>query len=207
MRGTQILKPVRGFPLASVVLNPDYLEKTSKTNELDEAVQIDRPWVSQMLMNHMKGRAPLEPVWDFTLADFRRAFVSTMEELRLDEFLEDSVYVLRHIGASLSIHEKWHDALGTQNRGRWRAASSVRRYEKAALLQESVNRAPKEVLAYCRKCEDQLQDVVLRGAHGPAAPSFSSSSLRAPGTLRRKSAGWGTGYKPSTLPTASGKTF
>ena len=51
-----------------------------------------------------------------------------------------TLYVLRHSGASSDAWEERRDLSAIQRRGRWRAASSVRRYEKGGRLAEQLAR-------------------------------------------------------------------
>jgi hypothetical protein len=193
----QVLLPCAGFPRVSIILNPGYQAHASKTNELDETVTVDRVWVPKMLEAHIKTLSPSDDLWDFTLKEFRAAFLQYLNAFSLDH-LENSVYVLRHTGASLAIHEKRHSLQEVGAGGRWRCVASIRRYEKHPLLQESILKADPRALRYCQECERMLEDVVLRGASLPAPPASSSSSEQGAGELRRRSGSWASGSSPST---------
>ena len=72
-------------------------------------------------------------IFQFSLAEMRNAFLRVCAGTTLAT-MQPAFYMGRHSGASLDRHRRVPLA-EVQKRGRWRNATSVRRYEKAPLLQ------------------------------------------------------------------------
>ena len=159
----QIMAPTdrRAMSRAAVVLHPDQRGIASKTGEMNESLIVTRPWLSDALMKFLALGKHRDKIWNFTMAQFRAAFVRAAVDVGLQKW-KPVLYMARHTGASL---DRLLDQLSleeVQKRGRWRAPASVRRYEKRALVQEVYNSlTAQQQRAAIRKTND-LQAALLR---------------------------------------------
>ena len=85
-------------------------------------------------------------------------------------------YQGRHSGASLDRGEGLRSLEAVQQRGRWASQRSVRRYEKAGLLNQSWAALRLELKAHCDECLRSLSDIVLHGKEPPRPPLAGRTS-------------------------------
>lgn len=138
LQASQIVPPQPGVGMkqAAVLLNPGYREKFSKTGELDESLLVSRRWLSEMIADYALTLMPSAPLWPFSMNELRKAFMETCAGLHL-EHLRPVLYMARHSGASTDRLENRASLAEVQVRGRWRSDTSVRRYEKRALVMKA----------------------------------------------------------------------
>ena len=165
--GKHVVPPIAGAGAGhqhwALTLHPFELHGASKTQEFDESILLDRPeavFLGPLLHRlALAGRMEL-PLFSLTQAEFGRAFRAVSEKLGLLALGTATPYQLRHAGAS------WDFAAGTrtlaevQRRGRWRAAASVRRYEKGGRISEQLNKLPAAVRIHAVKCSESIASVV-----------------------------------------------
>ena len=154
-------QPAAGMDRTALHINPDYRQRRGKTGELDESVLITRSWLGTALETYARKRSGHQRLWDFSLAELRLAFLSAAEAAGIT-FLKPVLYMARHSGASLDRLNDVYSLEEVQKRGRWRCMSSVRRYEKHALLQEVVSRLAKAKLDFAYQCAADVGTTVGR---------------------------------------------
>ena len=137
------------------------MQRLSKTGELDESVLINRDWLGQLLEAYAKQRPPEGRLWPFQLPELRREFLQSAKKAGI-EFLDPVLYMGRHSGASLDMLEGRLSLAEVMKRGRWRATSSVTRYDKRALVQEVLLRMRTGGKAYCLRGEATVGGVLRR---------------------------------------------
>ena len=142
-------------------LNPDYRQRRGKTGELDESVLVSRRWLGNDLERYASGRARGQRLWPFTLTELRASFLKSADEVGIS-FLNPVLYMARHSGASVDRLQDRFTLAEVQKRGRWRCMSSVRRYEKHALLQEVLARMRPSKVACAEACAAKLEGVVTK---------------------------------------------
>ena len=126
---------------AVVVLHPAEARKPSKTGEFDETVVIDLPWLATLILKRRLLRNANSRVVGIPMLLLQEIFKEAQVKLGIAAVLGlRTLYVLRHSGASSDAWEERRDLSAIQRRGRWRAASSVRRYEKGGRLAEQLAR-------------------------------------------------------------------
>ena len=135
LRAEQILPPAQGHPRTVIYINPDYLQRPSKTGELNESVDISRQWVARCLVA-LRCRVSRGPLWCFDLRAARDAMEACVAKLRIQR-LTPVLYSARHSGASLDRYLDRRSIEDVQQRGRWRTFTSVRRYEKKGMVQHA----------------------------------------------------------------------
>jgi predicted RNA-binding Zn ribbon-like protein len=69
-------------------------------------------------------------------------------------------YQLRHTGASTDMAEKARSLQDIKRRGRWQADSSVKRYEKAAVLTKVFNSLSIAAQNFCLHSARELPEVI-----------------------------------------------
>ena len=151
----------KGLGKTALHLNPDYMQRLSKTGELDESVLINRDWLGQLLESYAKQRPQEGRLWPFLLPELRKEFMQSAEKAGV-KFLHPVLYMGRHSGASLDRLEGRLSLAEVMKRGRWRATSSVARYEKRALVQEVLHRMRTGDKAYCLRAEAAIGGVLRR---------------------------------------------
>ena len=136
-------------------------------------------WLGSSL-EALQRRRKSGPLWSFesallTTAVWQAALMANVGEL------EPQLYSLRHGGAS-------HDALAhrrplaaIKRRGRWKADSSVKHYEKAAAAHREAHRLPDDAREYAAKVEAHLSEIML----GWLPATISPRSELLPAGLRR----------------------
>ena len=90
---------------------------------------------------------PRTSLWGFSLAQWAAAFARAAQRVNAD-VLRPTLYGNRHGGASYDRLVRRLPIADIKHRGRWRTDSSLRRYEKASLMLQQLNRAPQSALLY-----------------------------------------------------------
>ena len=109
-----------------------------------------------LLTRHRSG--PLVPV---TAREFTRQWQKAARGLMLDQYLGlPHVYVLRHSGASADRLYKRRPLSEVKSRGRWRADSSVRRYEKGGRSLERLAVLGTQTRVFVQKCAQRVWAVL-----------------------------------------------
>ena len=163
LRRSQFIMPATGQPFMSRVaihLNPRELRVRSKTGELDESVVVSRAWLSDALVLWIAHK-PDGPAFQVTLLGLRTAFLSVAAQLGLTKF-KPVLYMGRHSGASIDRPEERLELDEVKKRGRWRTDSSVRRYEKRALVQKVLAEMSVAEVRMCARAAAQLQAALRR---------------------------------------------
>ena len=106
-----------------------------------------------------------QQLWRFSLLQLRREFLRIVPLVGLARWTP-VLYMARHTGASLDRLENRISLEEVRRRGRWRAESSVRRYEKRALIQEVYASLADEQRRYCQRAEQQLVRMLRRKLGG-----------------------------------------
>ena len=129
-RGAGVLR----FPL--LILHPEELATSSKTGEFDSTVAFDLPrhhWIGRAAVRLQALRRGDEPLFRLSYPQLLADFHAASQYLKLGD-LGFTPHCLRHGGATHDRAEGCRSLLEVQRRGMWRAASSVRRYDKAGRL-------------------------------------------------------------------------
>ena len=116
----------------TVVFHMEELGRPGKTNEFDASVPLDLPrqkWLAQLLGRWTELRSAEPALWDFSQAELAREFRIAAKEINVHT-LAPCLYQLRHGGASHDRLVRARSLLEVQQRGNWRSAASVRRYDK-----------------------------------------------------------------------------
>ena len=151
LRQQQLLKPgplrVSRLKYWSLNLHPQEFLVASKTGYWDETVELDdaasRSWLPPFF-EVLAGSGSSQPLWPFDHGAFVKRYREAAGSLHL-ETLETSLYALRHGGASWDWASQTRSLLAIKVRGRWQSDASLRRYQKAALLQGEINKIPLEL--------------------------------------------------------------
>ena len=126
-----------GPGLAALLLHPSEEIVTSKTGENDETIIIDLPWLAILLERLKRLRPANETVAGCPASELRRLILRAFDLLLLhQEFGQQNLYVIRHSGVSADWLRARRTRRSIQDRGRWRAATSMRRYEKGGRAAE-----------------------------------------------------------------------
>jgi hypothetical protein len=152
------------FTTASVRLNSRAAGVPSKTNTFDDTVAVSerRRAVSQLLLDETQNARALKQdrVFPHSQASWNAMLKKCSEELGLPAI---TGYNMRHGGASADAAAG--DSLDeVQRRGRWKAASSCKRYEKRGLLQEALSQMPTQVRMWCTVVTQNV-DHYIRAPH------------------------------------------
>ena len=173
----QFVMPVHGhhdMNKMALHLNPQELRVRSKTGELDESVVVNRKFLSKALEMYVKLARAKQPVFGMNLLEMRTAFLQAASRLGLQQF-SPVLYMGRHSGASL-------DALNgvpiadVKRRGRWRTDSSLRRYEKRALVQLVINKMGGAERQCCQRAAEQLEAELLLASAKASLTSRNSAA-------------------------------
>ena len=172
LRGNQMIPPVKGSmsPSWAILLAPSYQAVPSKTQVFDESVLLD--WQIFNEIHKLLGELSLagaDFVWNMPYASFLQKFHRYAEMSGVHAALKPHPYSMRHGGASTDRLLDRRSLMQIKHRGRWKADSSVRRYEKHARLLAQTKLLPKGVREYGLWVEKHL-GVLLMGRMRPAKP-------------------------------------
>ena len=156
---------VRHMRETVLLLHPDERGIASKTGEYNESLGVSRSWLGQLVADWSSVRRTTA-LWDFGLREIRDEFMKGASALGLGIW-KPVLYMGRHTGASLDRLEERRSLSEVQKRGRWRTETSVRRYEKRALIQEVYLKLAQKIRAQAHRCERELVGTLRRlvGAH------------------------------------------
>ena len=116
----------------TVVFHMEELGRPGKTNEFDASVPLDLPrqkWLAQLLERWTELRSGEPALWAFSQAELAKEFRIAATDINV-QTLAPCLYQLRHGGASHDRLVGARSLLEVQQRGNWRSAASVRRYDK-----------------------------------------------------------------------------
>ena len=163
------LAPPRGrrYPFWGLIIAPSDLGAMTKTGTSDDSVILGdlkhNAWLGPLFTKFVKT-APYNLFQDISIGSLEKWLHSTCKTLMYKSTCV-LPHVLRHSGPSNDIYHKRRSLLDVQRRGRWKAKSSVSRYEKHALLVQRWGQAP----------EGRHKDILLRSQ---TLPSKLAAALR-----------------------------
>ena len=161
-----LLKPtVHGLQSWVLVLFPRHRERRSKVGQFDDTLAFDSKrlqWISAAL-HHIARLPGADSLCGSDYAGFIKSFNAAARRLGVKVKPSE----MRHSGASLDRAHDLRPLLEIQRRGRWFAASSVRRYEKRGLVNESWEMVNSRAKQFCQDCEANIEAILLRGAPPP----------------------------------------
>ena len=144
-----------------MILAPFDRGQATKTNTFDEALSLDdvrAPWLGAALLRFVALRRREERqkgvpakdlgrqrLWRQSRPQFLTAFRRQAERLQV-LWLAETLYVLRHGGASRDVGTKARGMLDILRRGRWAHGDSVKHYERHGRLQWILNQVPRETV-------------------------------------------------------------
>ena len=145
----------------ALVLNPGYAGKYSKTGEIDERVLVMREWLYPLIERYAALRQNQSRLWPFNLKQLRSIFLAAAKETGILA-LKPVLYMARHPGPSIDRYNNTLPLSDVAKRGRWRSKSSLARYEKRAMLQDTWQALSAGAQAYCLRAEAALLGVLHR---------------------------------------------
>ena len=130
-------------------------------------------WMPELL-RRLRGPHPCaRPALQITYAEWSTAFKRASSALGLD-FLEPSLYQLRHGGASHELLTGVRPLDAIKKRGRWCSDASLKRYEKGGRVQQQLALLTAVQRAHCELCAGSIGKTLLQtwssGAGAAAAP-------------------------------------
>ena len=161
---------------ASLVLHPAELSRSSKTGEFDEAVIIDDEGIVEAI-RYAKLRRRHGPVVDVPQRLWQ-LFNEASSLLLLEKQLGHAVvpYLIRHSGAAGDAWNQLRSPEQIQARGRWKSATSVRRYAKGGRVVHQMSLCSAPLQTYALRCVSLLKGVFC-GRSLPLKPPRESSDL------------------------------
>ena len=165
-----LVPPTGSIAAWSLTLHPYEGRHPSKTEVFDEALLVGEMGVlkevaaplGQLALRRAQA-GPHAKLFTTTQALSRRRFLNAAAEIGLPHVM---LYQLRHSGASLDTALRFRNIQQVQQRGRWAAFSSVRRYEKGGRLAEQANQLGPVLLRRANLVLQQL-DTTLAAAATP----------------------------------------
>ena len=156
---------IKDYQAFGIIVAPSERNERTKTNLRDHTIMVDSSDVDLTiaLQKQLKaGRKGQKLFPQLTLSSLNESFQKAVGLIGLDLF-ELSLYQLRHGGASRDALTRRRDLQGIMDRGNWACMSSVKRYEKAARMQQALARSPSRTLAFCRASLVHLQAAINSG--------------------------------------------
>ena len=152
----------------SLLVHPQEDGTTSKTGERDLSLLMDSAWLQWMgpVYKAMRTGKGGDRLFEFGYGQFLLKFRAVVATLGKPAVVP---YQIRHSGASGDRADDSRTPYEIQSRGRWRAMSSVERYEKAARLAIEAHGYPKELVEHIGKCEEAIEGVLGRNHEPPLA--------------------------------------
>ncbi len=139
----------------TVLLRPFEQEMLTKTKGFDEAIALDdvrAPWLGRALgevatrrrqslaaQGLTKEEVDASPLWTFKSATVLAQFREAADRLGV-RWLTNTLYVLRHGGASRDVLMRLRPLEEVTRRGRWAQLSSIKHYEKHGRTQWILHR-------------------------------------------------------------------
>ncbi|CAJ1387216.1 unnamed protein product [Effrenium voratum] len=150
IRVGDVVPPVAGSkkPQWSLVLHPTEEGQMSKAQEFDETIIFDldeQPALLEAIYRVMRlaFRNPQEKVFSVKFEEVMRRMEEACQAHNMTCLGPPHAYRLRHAGASRDFLLKARNMADIQQRGRWKAPSSTRRYQKGGRLQQMLHQLPK----------------------------------------------------------------
>jgi len=149
----------------SLVLHPLEEGRPSKTQEFDETLQFDLDYIKFVAsaiyrIMGLHRRPSTEKIFSRSIAQLRSSMSVAAKACSLMSLGDPHPYRLRHGGASRDYITGMRSLPDIQQRGRWKAQASVRRYQKGGRLSQLLNGLPKQVLADVMLAEQRLVKAV-----------------------------------------------
>ena len=175
LRTAQVIMPQQSgqthFRYPALLLHRFEGLRPGKTGRFDESIILDSHWMAGWITNQLEvllqSKAPSDPVWPFTHAEFLSQYRRAAEDFGLKtRGLNVAIYGLRHGGASHDTLAELRTFEQVKERGRWACDRSVHRFRKASLAQAEV-----------QKLSRHHQQLAARIAKDPGA-LFTSGALR-----------------------------
>ena len=161
---------------AVLTLHPSEGSKASKTGEYDETVIIDLKWLSRLLCRMRREVSNFDlPVMDLPARVVQQVFEQAQEALDLKRALgRQTLYVLRHSGATADawLRRRLMDEI--QKRGRWKHSASTRRYEKSGRVAERRSACSATTLSFSLRSETKLAAVLEKRCRRLRPPCLSA---------------------------------
>ena len=132
-----------------MIFSNSELGHTTKTKTQDDTVLLDSldrdyaPGLLKMIFQCKRSsKGPLFP--SLTLANYEAAFRTAKQQIGLGH-LQLTPHAVRHSGPSIDALHRSRSAAEIQNRGRWRCAKSIQRYQKPGQMLAKMSRVPQHV--------------------------------------------------------------
>lgn len=188
----QVVMPSRSSTsrVPSLLLNPLEDGTTGKTQEFDESVLVDWPNLDglhralQLLKNKHKAGMPL---FNLSHKEYHDLFLR-FGEISGVSVLKAHPYSLRHGGASYQYLNKHLSLSAIKRKGRWRADSSVRRYEKSSRAALEEQRLPLATRDYALRWAPQLSQILAKDVR-PDGPPYLAKVVSTAASKKRKRSG------------------
>ena len=116
--------------------------ETTKTG-VRQGARPDFPLTRRILEKHLKGKSGAMKLFDLSPSVFRDHWAAACEALG---WYPGPPHSLRHSGPSFDAATGYRNLDAVRTRGRWRAKTSVLRYQKAHVLVAAEAAMPKEIL-------------------------------------------------------------
>ena len=160
MRRCDLIAPAPGVRRSwSVLLFPEEVGRSSKTQNFNDSVEMDDP---KILFLEPVWRAMassgLEPAWRFDYPDYLAAFKKAVARLRCADVCP---YQMRHSGPSIDLADRRRSLEEAQRRGRWAQPRSMQRYERRARLASEWAKLPAATRTTCEGCVERLAELIL----------------------------------------------
>lgn len=174
LRKKNVVPPVRQagkqFQHITVIIRDQEDGRPDKIAVFDNSLPLDDKRVDYMgsaLLDKAKSvPRPTDRIFNFSMEDFRKAFVKAGEDLGLASL---HPYQLRHGGATEDLASKRRDFQGVKARGRWKTDQSVRRYAKIGRIQQLLAQMTSSDKSFCKWSEMNMR----RMMSGQLAPKKS----------------------------------
>ena len=153
-----------------VTLHPIERAAKSKTGDFDETVEVDLGFLAELLNAQRLLHRAGEPFLEGNTRKLQALLDEAQCLMGVEAVLgRQTLYVLRHSGASVDtwLRRRTQDEL--QRRGRWKSSVSIRRYEKGGRLVERLHRFPAATMAFAESSMTKLGKV-LQGRCAPLRP-------------------------------------
>ena len=160
LMGAALTRPVPGgSPFWSLLVHPMASGSSTKTFLKDVSMLLDTAYLNwcpplwAALSEKLERR-----LFNFDYPTFCLAFNRATASLRLKAV----PYQLRHSGPSIDRARGLRTLLDVQQRGTWKQAKSVLRYDKHALLAKAQRDMPADLVRLGLRCEEALAELFLR---------------------------------------------
>ena len=175
--------PASGIAAWALLLAPSSLGRPSKTKEFDESILLDMSWIPGLhqFLLRLKTVLGSRRIFPMDYLEFLTCFRRCAETAGIDG-LAPHPYSLRHGGACQDGLYGLRPLTLVKRRGRWKADSSVRRYEKHARVLREIERLPAKTVAYAQVVERRLVPILsgVEVAPRPPVPPQKPGPLRRP---------------------------